>query len=101
MERFEKLAKLSFQPRHTCRIPIISPILEFIVTYCADGRYSAENLESALKDTFGDERRILDYSRATATGTKIGLPVTTIRYVSTCVFTNYNGVGERPQERGR
>jgi len=95
-ESFEQLAKLAFQSRPSPRIPILSPIANFLVSFFADGRYSPDNLEAALQDTFGHDRSILDCSRATAIGTRIGLPVTTIRDVSTYVFTNYNGVGARP-----
>jgi hypothetical protein len=100
-DSFEQLAKLAFQPRPSPSIPIISPMVDFLVSFFADGRYSAVNLEAALQDTFGHDRSILDCSRATATGTRIGLPVTTIRDVSTCVFTNYNGVGVRPSGCGK
>lgn len=99
-ESFERLAKLAFQPRPSLNIPIISPLFDFIVSFFADGRYSADNLEAALQDTFGPDRSILDCSKATASGTRVGLPVTTIRDISTCVFTNYNGVGTRPPGSG-
>ena len=99
-ESFERLARLAFQPRPSLMIPMISPLVGFLVSFFADGRYSADNLEAALQVTFGRDRSILDCSRATASGTRIGLPVTTIRDVSTCVFTNYNGVGTRPSGCG-
>jgi hypothetical protein len=99
-ESFERLAKLAFEPRPSLKLPIVSPLVDFLVSFFADGRYSAANLEAALQDTFGTDRSILDCSRATASGTRIGLPVTTIRDVSTCVFTNYNGVGSRPPGSG-
>jgi hypothetical protein len=72
-----------------------------LISFFADGRYAAENLEEALQDTFGSDRSILDCSKATATGTRIGLPVTTIDDASTCVFTNYNGIGSRPADCGK
>lgn len=115
IERFEGFAKFAFKPRSSSAIPIISPIIDFLlsgipiispiidflVSIFADGRYPADNLEAALQDEFGSERSILDCSKATAAGTRVGLPVTTIRDTSTCVFTNYNGVGTRPRGSGR
>ena len=101
IERSEQLAKLAFQPRPSSNIPFISWFLDFLVSYFADGRYPAENLEAALQETFGSERSMLDCSMATGTGTRIALPVTTIRDVSTCLFTNYNGIGSRPQGCGK
>lgn len=91
IERFEALATIAFQPRPSSRLPLFSWMIDFF----ADGRYAAHNLESALKEAFGKHRSILECSRATASGTRVGLPVTTIRGTSTCIFTNYNGVGTR------
>lgn len=36
-----------------------------------------------------------------ASGTRVGLPVTTIRDTSTCTFKNYNGIGTRPRGSGK
>jgi hypothetical protein len=115
IERLESMAKLAFKPRSSSGIPIISPIIDFLlsgipiispiiyflVSVFADGRYPADNLDAALQDEFGRDRSILDCSKATAAGTRIGLPVTTVRDTSACVFTNYNGVGTRPPGSGR
>ncbi len=100
IERFEDLVKFAFRPRASFCLPLVSRILQFIVSFFADGRYPAENLEVALQETFGSDRSILDCSKATATGTRIGLPVTTIDDASTCVFMNYNGIGTRPLDCG-
>jgi hypothetical protein len=103
---FEGLAKKAFEPRWFFhipvlpRIPILSHILEFLVSYLADGLYAAEGLEAALKDAFGSDRSILECSHATAIGARVGLPVTTIFETDSCIFTNYNGVGARPQDCG-
>ena len=60
------------------RILVLLHILEFLVSYLADGLYPADNLESALKEVFGSDTSILDYSHATAIGAKVGILVTTI-----------------------
>lgn len=101
IECFEDLAKFAFQPRASFSLPVLLRILDFLVSFFADGRYAAENLEAALQETFGNDKSILDCSKATATGTRIRLPVTTIDDASTCVFTNYNGVGVRPPDCGK
>ncbi|RDL30200.1 uncharacterized protein BP5553_10478 [Venustampulla echinocandica] len=95
IERFEDVAEAAFQPRLS-----LGRIIGFIISYFADGRYPVDNLEAALQEAFETERTLLDYSRATETGTRIGLVVATIRDTSTCIFTNYNGVGTRPRGCG-
>jgi hypothetical protein len=101
IERYERLVTKAFVPRPSLKIPLLSPILDFCISFIADGRYPVANLEAALQEAFGNDRSIIDCSNATATGTRFGLPVTTIRDTSTCVFTNYNGVGTRPQGCGK
>jgi hypothetical protein len=100
-ESFEKLAKLAFQRRKVFNLPFLPRILELLISYFADGLYPPENIEAALKQVFGTDRSILDYSHATATGTRVGLPVATVNEKPSCrIFTNYNGVGERAKEQG-
>ena len=118
-EAFTKLADLAFKPRQVF-IPIISKILSPILSrihflprirllssicvllkaFRADSLYPAENIEAALQAVFGKEKTILDYSHATSIGARVGLPVATIREPSSCIFTNYNGVGTRGADQG-
>lgn len=100
-ENLERSAKLAFQPRLSLGIPLFSQVLDLIISYFADGRYPADKLEAALREALGSDQNILDCSKATETGTRVGLPVTTIRDTSICVFTNYNGVGTRPRDCGK
>ncbi|KAI9656458.1 MAG: hypothetical protein M1821_004664 [Bathelium mastoideum] len=97
---FESLAKVAFTKRKLLKIPIISKIQHLVVSYLSDCIYPAANIESALTSTFGSSKSILDISHATPLGTRIGIPVSTIRKPSLCVFTNYNGIGVRDQDCG-
>ncbi|XMA20309.1 hypothetical protein WAI453_013100 [Rhynchosporium graminicola] len=104
-ENLEHYAELAFQPRSlwNTEILLISQflqVIDFMISYLADSRYSADNLEAALREAFGSNRSMLDYSNATRIGTCVGLPVTTIRDTSIYVFTNYNGVGTRSRNCG-
>ncbi|KAH7303728.1 acyl transferase/acyl hydrolase/lysophospholipase [Stachybotrys elegans] len=92
---FESLSRLAFTPRWSCWIPLLSKIYDFILSILADSRYPARNLEKALQEVFGLTRTMIEYSNASEMGTMIGVPVTTIRDAALCVFTNYNGVGNR------
>jgi hypothetical protein len=98
---FEKLAKLAFQRRKVLNLPFLPRILELLISYLSDGIYPPEHIEEALKQVFGANRGILDYSHATTTGTRVGLPVATVDEKPSCrIFTNYNGVGERSRGQG-
>lgn len=99
---FEKLAKLAFKRRKVLDIPLLSRVQELLLSYFADGLYSAKNIEAALKEVFGTRATILDCSYATNAGTRIGLPVATVQEKPSCrIFTNYNGIGEREQNQGQ
>ena len=100
-DTFEKFAKLAFTRRKSLGIPFFSRVRELLVSYLTDGLYVAKNIEAAMKEVFGREGSILDYSHATSTGTRIGLPVATVHErPSSRIFTNYNGVGSREQSQG-
>lgn len=97
---FETLAKEAFKPRGVLHVLILSHIQRLVVWYLSDSLYSAENLEAALKKTFTSDKSIFDCSYATGIGAKLGFPVTTVSETSSCIFTNYNGVGTRASDCG-
>jgi hypothetical protein len=101
IQMFPEIAERVFKRRKAFNIPFISRAFELIVSYFTDGLYSAQNIESVLKEVFGIDKSILDCSYATSTGTKIGLPVATVSsHPSYRIFTNYNGVGIRDEDQG-
>lgn len=82
-------------------IPFMSRTYKLLAFYSADGFYSDENIEFALKEVFGTDKSILDCSYATSTRTRIGLPVVTVSiHPSYRISTNYNGVGARDEDQG-
>lgn len=97
---FPELAKVAFRRRNFLSIPIYPKALESLVSLLADCLYPAANIESALKEAYGSDKGILDISYATSIGTRVGIPVATIRDPSLCLFTNYNGIGSRTHDSG-
>ncbi|KAI1091684.1 hypothetical protein F5B19DRAFT_493094 [Rostrohypoxylon terebratum] len=122
-EKFKALASIIFQRRNVVNasflprflrhsvayfantippLPAVVRGIEFLLSYFADGLYPPHHIEKALKEVFSAERGILDWSYATSTGTRVGLPVATVDAKPSCrLFTNYNGVGERKRGQGR
>jgi hypothetical protein len=95
---FEKLTKLAFQPRKVLKVlfvPFLSRVHKLIKIYLADGLYPVKYIETALKEVFGINRNILDFLYITFISTRVGLFIVTIRELSSCIFTNYNGVRSR------
>ncbi|KAF2801776.1 uncharacterized protein BDZ99DRAFT_402660, partial [Mytilinidion resinicola] len=62
------------------------------------GVYPALNIKRVLKEVFSKEISILETSYALAYRIKIGLPVITSRGTLPCIFTNYVGLGTRPED---
>jgi len=106
---FKSLAHMAFQSRSWLRIPLLSQILrvpflsailQVVMLLVADSRYSASNLEKALKHVFGSAKSIMDCSAATEMGIMMGVTVSTVWDTQACVFTNYNGKGVRKAPDG-
>lgn len=121
MENFERLAKFAFQPRYlaifrliSARLPFLrlrskglrflpllpkfslprlfSKIFGILMSIATDSVYSSRNLEIALQEAYTATRGILDYSHASAIGTKIGITVSSME-PKTSIFNNYNSQG--------
>ncbi|KAL0929611.1 uncharacterized protein CTRU02_215510 [Colletotrichum truncatum] len=110
---FESLASQAFTPRHLPAVPVVRPLLELVMCLplvptfvrlaalvLLDSRYPSRHIEKALRSVFGLDKSIVDYSAANAMGTMVGMTTATIQDASACVFTNYNGVGVRDDNRG-
>jgi hypothetical protein len=98
---FPQIIERAFQRRRTLQVPFLSKGVGLVKSYWKDGLYSSENIEAVLKEVIGADKNILDYSHATTTGTKVGLPVATVsNHPLYRIFTNYNGIGKRSQDAG-
>ncbi|TDZ40328.1 Phospholipase A I [Colletotrichum trifolii] len=111
--RFESFSNHAFTPRGVPSIPIISsfvrllmqvPVFATVVRAAAvllfDSRYQSHHIEQALRDMFGSDKSIADYSAADEMGVMVGMTVATVQDASACIFTNYNGAGQRGGDRG-
>ncbi|KAF4775522.1 patatin family protein [Colletotrichum scovillei] len=110
--RFESLSNHAFTPRRVPSVPIIGPLIRLmmripffatVVRAAAlllfDSRYPSQHIEKALQDMFGSGRSIADYSAADTMGAMVGMTVATVQDASACIFTSYNGVGQRAGDR--
>lgn len=108
IEYFELSSRLAFDANHLFRVvaplvgdvPILSPLLQFLSSLLVDSKYSAERLESIQKDAYGESRSIVDSNAASEMGIALGVTLTTTDDASTCIATNYNGVGCRTDATG-
>jgi hypothetical protein len=101
IQMFPGMMERAFKRRTSLDIPFLSRAFELAASYFADSLYSADHIESVLKEALGADKKLLDCSYATSTGTKVGLPVATVsRHPSYRIFTNYNGVGIRDGDKG-
>ena len=65
-----------------------------------DSRYGGTNMENALKEAFGSERALMDWSKASSKSTKVAVTATTTKTCSPCIFANYTGEGCRSSDCG-
>lgn len=71
-----------------------------LLSWLADGRYDASTLEDILKEVYGTSRRLFDVTTPHVSGVKIAVTATTINDARLCIFSNYNGVGQRRPDTG-
>ncbi|PWW77233.1 FabD/lysophospholipase-like protein, partial [Tuber magnatum] len=83
------------RPHPTC-LPILCRVIDYMNSFAADSQYSADGIEEALKEAFGDER---DMCARDNNRTKVAITATTTNSLP-CVFTSYNSGGERPLDCG-
>jgi len=100
-QAFERLANVAFRKSLFPRIPIISKLRAVISVLLRDSIYKAINLERVLKDIYGNGTKMGDFSYATLTGTKVGLPVATISEPHTVLVTNYHQTDENAVGKGK
>jgi len=62
--------------------------------------YPAGHIETALREAYGCAQGLLEMSQAASLGTRVGIPVATVRKPSLCLFTSYNGTGLRKNDLG-
>jgi hypothetical protein len=75
-------------------------IAHFVASLVVDCKYSDDNLEAALRDTYGENRSIVDSDIAAHTGALVGVTLTSTDSTSTFVVTNYNGAGPARDDPG-
>jgi hypothetical protein len=87
---FERLARHAFA--------LHLSYLTILISLFTDRIYPARNLEAALQEVLGIDESILDFSGATAMGTKMGIVASTMK-PEPFLFTNYNGLGDRKDKK--
>lgn len=101
LRRFPTLAKKVFR-RRKWLMALFCWLRDLGMAACYDGIYPAKQMEDALKEAFGVDQSIMDYSHAKSMGTKIGFPVATVHgRPSRRIFTNYNGTGAEAKNLGK
>jgi hypothetical protein len=100
---FGELAKDAFTPRRDPLpgFPFLSELLQFLVSYFADGKYPSTRIEAAFKCIFGEHLTMFDCSHASATGAKIAVLVTSVAGCRPFLCTNYQGKGLRRPDCGK
>ena len=85
---YEQVVKQAFD------MHLLSSYIPLLISLFTDGIYPSRNLDTALQGVYGSYKTILDCSKATTMGIKIGVVACTMK-PEPFLFTNYNGVGDR------
>ena len=77
---------------------LLRRLLEVLLSFATDSRYSSAGIENALKLAYGDSSS--SFFESGGGGAKVAIVGTTTDDSSTCIFTNYNGPGKRAEDCG-
>ncbi|KAI1541065.1 Patatin [Pyrenophora tritici-repentis] len=91
IKTFPQLANAAFQRRKFLGLLHLPKALEPLMSIFTDCLYPAGHIETALKEAYGCVQGLLEMSQAISLGTRVGIPVATVRGPSLCLFTSYNG----------
>ena len=104
---FEKAAAMAFEQRRTFRflqsmlgnVPVLLPLVQFVISLLGDSKYSAERLEKIQQDVYGPICSMFDSNEAKEMGIFLGLTLTSVTDSSAFIVTNYNGNPEYSENR--
>ncbi|ODA75779.1 hypothetical protein RJ55_08725 [Drechmeria coniospora] len=108
IDYFELSSRLAFDRRRIFKlfqsmfghIPVISTVIQLVVSMLSDSKYSGNKLEMILQDVYGQDRSMTDSRKASEMGALLGVTLTSTDDTSTFILTNYNGVGQRQSHSG-
>ena len=95
--KFDACAARAFQRRKLSAIPGLPQIHDLIVSYLADCRYKTSSIEKAFDAAVGSKVKLFN---PLSTDLKVAITATTTKDNQPCIFTNYNGHGDRPTGSG-
>ena len=98
-EIFDTLTRQFFSRRTRGSGNFIQQIRYLLKCWLSDGCYDVRGLENSLKEYFGTEQRMFDYT-GNPSDVKVGVTATTISDASAYLFSNYNGSSVRSSDCG-
>jgi hypothetical protein len=66
-----------------------------LMSLLTDSRYGSGDIEEALKEAFGVDRTLLEWSKNDSLTRKVAVTATTTDTSTPCIFANYSGEGRR------
>ena len=79
---------------------LVAKVQQYMKGVISDGCYDTVELESALKEQFGQSKRVFDMPINGTSRTKFAVTATTISNALSFIFSNYNGLLQRDRSNG-
>ncbi|KAI9727191.1 MAG: hypothetical protein M1834_008499 [Cirrosporium novae-zelandiae] len=97
---FNKFAKRVFFQNFGWDRTFFGRFNRFVISLLSDSHYDPIIMERCLQENFGTNRRLFGVMTSKPSGTKVAVTATTITNAKLCLFTNYNGTGNRGADLG-
>ena len=99
-QMFDTLTQQFFRRRRGGREGFFQHLRHIFKCWLLDGYYDVRALEGSLKEHFGLEQRMFDYT-GNVSSTKVAVTATTISDASTYLFSTYNCSAVRSRDCGK
>ena len=96
---FDTLTRQIFRRRTNGHVNFFQRVRHVLRCWLLDGHYDVRALEESLKENFGLEQRMFDYT-GNASDTKVAVTATTISDASAYLFSTYNNSSVRSKDCG-
>ncbi|KAI9893033.1 MAG: hypothetical protein M1814_000917 [Vezdaea aestivalis] len=95
--KFISFATEVFKPHHIFNVPILSRLVQLMVSFFKDSVYRTASIETVFQTTFGSGVPMFNPLNS---DTKVAVTTTTVQDIKPCILTNYNGSFEGKQKYG-
>lgn len=100
LARFRRWVTQIFPVQPYRCLPHCQKLRDLLIWLIRDSKYDSHVLETVMQQAFGQTERLFEASSQCWSGVRLGIMATAASTSQLCIFTNYNGQGDRQRDTG-